>query len=148
MNSAKQHNAYETVKGFFSKTLQLQLDRLGSLYPGQWVNHLISVNDRRVSYKRKYPELKNKPDDELWVPQSVMRKKDLTSSAKLVYAVLVERTDGPLYAWPSIRRIALDIGVDNKTVLRAIKQLIKNGLLKKIKHENGKCNDYEIVRAG
>ena len=55
----------------------------------------------------------------------------LPSRAKVVYIYLFNRRDSENKAWPSIKRIASDLSLSENTVRRAIKDLEKNGLLRK-----------------
>ena len=55
----------------------------------------------------------------------------LPSRAKAVYIYLFDRRDVENKAWPSIKRIASDLSLSENTVRRAIKDLEKNGLLRK-----------------
>ena len=55
----------------------------------------------------------------------------LPSRAKAVYIYLFNRRDVENKAWPSIKRIASDLSLSENTVRRAIKDLEKNGLLRK-----------------
>ena len=63
----------------------------------------------------------------------------LPSRAKAVYIYLFNRRDVENKAWPSIKRIASDLSLSENTVRRAIKDLEKNGLLRKeyASRENG-----------
>lgn len=42
-----------------------------------------------------------------------------------------DRRDGEGKAWPSLKRIAKDLSISDKTVRRAIQDLVKAGLLRK-----------------
>lgn len=55
----------------------------------------------------------------------------LPSRAKAVYIYLFNRRDVENKAWPSIKRIASDLSLSENTVRRAIKDLEKNGLIRK-----------------
>ena len=50
---------------------------------------------------------------------------------KLVYIYLYDRRDDMGKAWPSVKRIAMDLSISEKTVRRAIQDLEKAGLVRK-----------------
>lgn len=56
---------------------------------------------------------------------------ELPHRAKLVYIYLYDRRDGEGKAWPSVRRIAGDLSISEKTVRRAVQNLVKAGLVRK-----------------
>ena len=74
---------------------------------------------------------------------------ELQQRAKLVYIYLHDRCDKEKKAWPSIKRIAKDLSMSDKTVRRAIKDLEKAGLVRKeyAYRKNGSCtsNRYFLV---
>lgn len=53
---------------------------------------------------------------------------ELPSRAKLVYIYLYDRCDAERKAWPSVKTIAKELSISDKTVRRAIKDLEKRGL--------------------
>lgn len=94
-------------------------------------------------------EPEGRPDDErgrqfVKVYADVMRRRDLTATAKLVHAVLENRARQDGRAWPGIRRIASDIGVANNAVVRAITALERAGLVIKTRRDNGRTNTYKL----
>lgn len=64
---------------------------------------------------------------------------ELPSRAKLVYIYLYDRCDKERKAWPSVKTIAKELSISDKTVRRAIKDLEKAGLIRKenAKRKNG-----------
>ena len=56
---------------------------------------------------------------------------ELPQRAKLVYVYLYDRRDSEGKAWPSVKRIAKDLSISPKTVRRAVRDLVKAGLLRK-----------------
>lgn len=56
---------------------------------------------------------------------------ELPSRAKLVYIYLYDRCDKEKKAWPSVKTIAKELSISDKTVRRAIKDLEKAGLVRK-----------------
>ncbi len=64
---------------------------------------------------------------------------ELPSRAKLVYIYLYDRCDKERKAWPSVKTIAKELSISDKTVRRAIKDLEKVGLIRKeyAKRKNG-----------
>lgn len=56
---------------------------------------------------------------------------ELPSRAKLVYIYLYDRCDKENKAWPSVKTIARELSISDKTVRRAVKDLEKAGLVRK-----------------
>lgn len=63
------------------------------------------------------------------LPLDVACRSDLSSTAKVVYAVLADRMGGNDHCWPGQRRIAKDSGVSARTANRAVKELQTQGLI-------------------
>ena len=59
------------------------------------------------------------------------RNDELPNRAKLVYIYLYDRRDVEGKAWPSVKRIAKDLSISEKTARRAIQDLEKAGLIRK-----------------
>ena len=74
---------------------------------------------------------------------------ELPQRAKLVYIYLHDRCDKEKKAWPSIKRIAKDLSMSDKTVRRAIKDLEKAGLVRKeyAYRKNGSCTSNRYFLA-
>ena len=71
--------------------------------------------------------------------RTVDDRDELPSRAKLVYIYLYDRCDAERKAWPSVKTIAKELSISDKTVRRAIKDLEKAGLIRKeyAKRKNG-----------
>ena len=63
--------------------------------------------------------------------EKLYRNDELPHRAKLVYIYLYDRRDATQKAWPSVKRIARDLSISDKTVRRAIQDLVKAGLVRK-----------------
>ncbi len=63
--------------------------------------------------------------------EKLYRNDKLPNRAKLVYIYLYDRRDVVGKAWPSIKRIAKDLSISEKTARRAIQDLEKAGLIRK-----------------
>ena len=78
------------------------------------------------------------------VPNSIINNKNLSAKAKLVYAKLLS------YAWnndrvfPGQERMAEEIGMGTRTVVRATKELQKKGFLAVKRRGLGKTNVYTL----
>ncbi|MEK6677250.1 MAG: helix-turn-helix domain-containing protein [Planctomycetota bacterium] len=72
----------------------------------------------------------------------VLERSDLNSTAKLVYAVIVDCIRDNAVGWPGIRYFAKRIGVSEKPVVKAIKTLKKFGLLEVKCDGRGKRSYY------
>ena len=81
--------------------------------------------------------------------ERLYEEEQLSRRAKLVYLYLSDRCDCERKAWPSVRRIARDISVSEKTVRRAIRDLEKAGMIRKehAYRENGSfsSNRYYLL---
>lgn len=82
------------------------------------------------------------------MPIEIAQRKDLSGTAKLVYAAIVDRLGSRGVAWPSERKIAEDIGASRNAVRRAIGNLVRGGLIKSHKRERGQSAVYEVVDSG
>lgn len=71
--------------------------------------------------------------------RKLYERDELTSRVKLVYIYLYDRCDAERKAWPSVKTIAKELSISDKTVRRAIKDLEKAGLIRKeyAKRKNG-----------
>jgi len=76
----------------------------------------------------------------------VIRRTDLTASAKLVYASLADREGNNGYSWPGVRTIAKDVGMSKGAAERGIASLEAKGLLV-ITHGGRNGNRYQVVRS-
>lgn len=63
--------------------------------------------------------------------EKLYRNDELPHRAKLVYIYLYDRRDAVGKAWPSVKRIAKDLSISEKTVRRAVQDLEKAGLIRK-----------------
>ena len=63
--------------------------------------------------------------------EKLYRNDELPHRAKLVYIYLYDRRDAVGKAWPSVKRIAKDLSISEKTARRAIQDLEKAGLIRK-----------------
>jgi DNA-binding transcriptional ArsR family regulator len=78
------------------------------------------------------------------VPNFILRSKNLTDGAKVVYAMLLS------YGWhnncvfPGQERLADDTGKDERTVSRHLRELKDKGFVKTVRRGLGKTNVYEL----
>ena len=74
---------------------------------------------------------------------------DLSHRARTVYMYLKDRADSDGRCWPSIKTIAVELGLSRSTVKRALDDLCRAGLLTKDPRwrENGSytSNLYQIL---
>jgi DNA-binding transcriptional MocR family regulator len=73
------------------------------------------------------------------------RRRDLSGSAKVIFAVILGRIGHNGHAWPGIRRIANDAGVNVKTAMRAVHELSDAGLLQIENRGNGLSFSYRLT---
>ena len=63
--------------------------------------------------------------------EKLYKRDELPQRAKLVYIYLCDRQDKEGKSWPSVKRIAKDLSISEKTVRRAVQDLEKAGLIRK-----------------
>lgn len=68
----------------------------------------------------------------------------LSCAAKLIYEYLLRCCRQKDYCWPSLQRIASDIGISSRTVVRGTKALAEAGLIEKMHRGWDKTNLYHI----
>jgi hypothetical protein len=75
------------------------------------------------------------------VPKRLAARTDLSAIAKLVWASIRERVGLNACAWPGYARIALDVGCERKTALKAVVELERAGELR-VSRRRGRPNRY------
>lgn len=63
--------------------------------------------------------------------EKLYKRGELPQRAKLVYIYLYDRQDKEGKSWPSVKRIAKDLSISEKTVRRAVQDLEKAELIRK-----------------
>ena len=63
--------------------------------------------------------------------EKLYKSDELPQRAKRVYIYLCDRRDKEGKSWPSVKRIAKDLSISEKTVRRAVQDLEKAGLVRK-----------------
>jgi len=76
------------------------------------------------------------------VPVVILQHKELSDTAKLVYAMMLYYAWHKNYCFPGQARLAKDLGVTSRTIIRAIKNLEENNILETRKRGLGKTNIY------
>jgi hypothetical protein len=80
------------------------------------------------------------------MPFLILERKDLLPATKLVWAILNDRIGNNGTTWPSVNRLAKDVGVSRDTVIRSIKQLSQKGLIS-VDKTFGTSNSYQLQNA-
>lgn len=78
------------------------------------------------------------------LPQDITSRKDLLPSAKILYAVIVDRIGGNGRTWAGHRRLAKDTGMARSTIAAAVDSLQSAGLLIVETRNNGQSNLYSL----
>ena len=73
----------------------------------------------------------------------ITKRKDLTSSAKIVWAIITDHIGVNSYSWPGISTLMREAGLARQTVLDAIQSLEDVGLLDVLRRGIGKSNHYK-----
>ena len=66
-------------------------------------------------------------------------------SQKLILLSLADRADEHHRCWPSLRRLAKDTGLDERTINAAILQLCEDGILRRFDRGPGKGYSYTLI---
>ena len=78
------------------------------------------------------------------VPNFLLKSKKLSSGDKMAFAMLLSYAWQNDYCFPGQRRLAEDLGLDERSVRRNLKSLEVNGLLSIKQRGLGKTNIYEL----
>lgn len=78
------------------------------------------------------------------VPNAILKTPNLTSHAKLTYAMLLSYAWQNDHCFPGQERLAKDMGAGKRSVVRYIDELQTKGYIKVKKRGLGKPNLYEI----
>lgn len=81
------------------------------------------------------------------IPTDILSRNDLSTTAKCVYANLLDRQGSNGSCWPGTRRIGADVGISQPAVLRALVELSRAGLVKVESQGNGRTNHYRVKTA-
>ena len=76
------------------------------------------------------------------VPVVILQHKELSDTAKLVYAMMLYYAWHKNYCFPGQARLAKDLGVTSRTIIRAIRNLEESNILETRKRGLGKTNIY------
>jgi len=60
----------------------------------------------------------------------ILERDDLSATAKIVYAVIVDRMGRRGKCWPGVRRLATDTGMGKSAVAAAVEKLLEKKLLR------------------
>lgn len=82
------------------------------------------------------------------LPKFVTDYKGLSLEAKFVFAILWTRANGDNIAWPGQRYIAEQVGCSTRSVRRYTEELVKNGLIEKVRSGRNKTNRYLVKGMG
>jgi DNA-binding transcriptional ArsR family regulator len=78
------------------------------------------------------------------VPNFLLKSKKLSSGDKMAFAMLLSYAWQNDYCFPGQRRLAEDLGLEERSVRRNLKALEANGLLTIQRRGLGKTNIYEL----
>ena len=78
------------------------------------------------------------------VPNHILRDADLSTGAKLAYAVILSYAWNNDYCFPGQERLAQDMGVSDRSVRTYIKDLEDSGFLEVEQRGLGKTNIYSV----
>lgn len=78
------------------------------------------------------------------VPNFLLKSKRLSSGDKMTFAMLLSYAWQNDFCFPGQQRLAVDLGLDERSVRRHLKALEANGLLAIQRRGQGKTNVYEL----
>lgn len=79
------------------------------------------------------------------VPNFLLKSKKLSSGDKMTFAMLLSYAWQNDFCFPGQTRLAVDMGVTERSVRTHLKSLEANGLLTIIQRGQGKTNVYELI---
>jgi biotin operon repressor len=80
------------------------------------------------------------------VPNLLLRRTDISHGAKIAYAMLLSYAWGSEKCFPGQARLATDLGVERKAVIRYLQELKDKGLITVTRRGMGKTNVYRLPR--
>lgn len=80
------------------------------------------------------------------IPERLLRRKELSDGAKLVYGLLVSYGRGRGAAWPGRETMAADLGTTVQAIKRRVKELVAHELVKVYKEGFQGTNRYVFLR--
>lgn len=78
------------------------------------------------------------------LPKHIAERRDLGSTAKILFSVLLTREGKNGRSWAGVRRLAKDCGVSVGAILRSATEMEALGLLEISRASSGKTNQYRI----
>jgi len=78
------------------------------------------------------------------VPNAVLKSDDISSGAKLVYALLLSYAWHNDFCFPGQDRLAKDIGISRQSVNTHVKELERKGFIRIKRLGQGRANLYEL----
>lgn len=78
------------------------------------------------------------------VPNAILKSSEISSGAKLVYALLLSYAWHNDFCFPGQDRLAEDIGVSRQSVNTHVKELEKKGFIAVKRQGQGRPNIYEV----
>lgn len=78
------------------------------------------------------------------VPNAILKHKELSSTAKLIYSMMLYYAREKNNCYPGQIKLGADIGASKPTIIKGIKELEKVGYLKTIRRGQGKTNIYHL----
>ena len=90
--------------------------------------------------------MKEKPY--VMLPVDVLKAKDLTPSAKVVWAYLRHKQGTNAECWPAVETIASKLGLSIRTVQRALSKLVRGKVLRRARPENQGRSQHVTYEVG
>lgn len=80
------------------------------------------------------------------VPNLLLKRSDISHGAKIAYAMLLSYAWGTEKCFPGQARLAADLGVERKAVIRYLQELKDKGIITVTRRGMGKTNVYKLPR--
>ena len=78
------------------------------------------------------------------VPNAVLKSKEISGGAKLVYSLLLSYAWHNGFCFPGQERLAVDIGISRQSVNTHVKELQRKGFIRIVRRGQGRANVYEL----
>lgn len=127
-----------------------EMSRPGAIRPALRMNRAVDRTELVSNSQGQSGEGKASRAGYVRIPRAILERRDITATAKLVWATIADRLGKTGESWPGIRRIADDVGIgDPSNVLPHIDALEAAGVLIVERRKGpGGTNLYRLPRAG
>jgi hypothetical protein len=80
-----------------------------------------------------------------FIPNCLLERTEISASAKLVYARLVQHLDRGGVAYPHMETLAAEVGLQRRQIVNIVRELERQGLIDVTRRGFGKANEYRCL---